>query len=131
MHVTINEAGHHQVAADIEDRHAVREGRFGILTKAGDTPTGNPDIDEMPVGQAAVGQNDVEIHATFLGRLCSARCLRATLRARAMVSIAPTCRETNSLSLTDRIHEAVERYLRRFPARCCARQWSRMVIGWL
>ena len=66
MHVTIDEAGQHQVAADIEDRHAVREGRFGILTKAGDMPTGDPDIDEMPVGEAAVGQKGVEVHAIFL-----------------------------------------------------------------
>jgi hypothetical protein len=66
--VTIHEAGQHQVAADIEDRQPVREGWLGVLTKRGDTPTRNPDIDEMPIGEPAVDQKGVEVHSAFLAR---------------------------------------------------------------
>ena len=74
--MTIDEAGQHQVAADIEDRQPVREGWLGVLTERGDTPTGDPDIDEMPVGKAAVGQNSVEVH------LCPWSCPRSASERR-------------------------------------------------
>jgi hypothetical protein len=70
VHVTVDEAGQHQVAADIEDRQPVREGWLGVLTQRGDTPTGDPDIDEVPVGEAAVGQKGVEVHSVSSRGAC-------------------------------------------------------------
>lgn len=64
--MTVDEAGQHQVAADIKDRHAVREGRLAVLNKPGDATTGDPDIDDVPIGEAAVSQKGVEIHSAFL-----------------------------------------------------------------
>jgi hypothetical protein len=53
MHVTIDETRQHQIAAGIEDRHAVRQRRRGVLADGSDTPAGDPDIDEAPVGETA------------------------------------------------------------------------------
>jgi len=66
MHVTIDEAGQYQVAADIEDRYAVRQRWRRVLADRRDTPADDPDIDEAPVGEAAMGQECVEVHDMFL-----------------------------------------------------------------
>jgi len=68
VHVTIDEARQHQVAADIEDRHAVRQRRRGVLADRRDPPAGDPDIDEAPIGEAAMGQECVEVDASFLAQ---------------------------------------------------------------
>jgi hypothetical protein len=69
VHVTIDEARQYQVAADIEDRHAVRERRRRLLADGCDTPAGDPDIGEATVGEAAAGQESVERHRSFLAEL--------------------------------------------------------------
>jgi hypothetical protein len=66
MHVTIDEAGQHQIAADIEDRHAVRRGWPGVLADGCDPPAGDADIDKAPIGEAAMGQECIERHDAFL-----------------------------------------------------------------
>ncbi len=55
VHVTIDEARQHQIAADIELRHPVRQRRRRAFADGRDTPAGEPDIDEPTVGKAAMG----------------------------------------------------------------------------
>ena len=69
VHVTIDEARQYQIAADIEDRHAVRQRRRRVLADRRDTPARDPDIDEPPVGEAAMGQECIEIHDSFLAEV--------------------------------------------------------------
>jgi hypothetical protein len=66
VHVTIDEPRQHQIAADIEGRHAVRQGWRCVLADGRDAPAGDPDIDEAPVGEAAMGEECVGRHGPFL-----------------------------------------------------------------
>jgi hypothetical protein len=69
VHVTIDKARQYQVAADIEDRYAVRQRWCRVLADGRDTPAGDPDIDQPPVGEAAMSQECVERQASFLAKL--------------------------------------------------------------
>jgi hypothetical protein len=69
MHVTIDEARQHQIAADIEDWYAVRQGWRSVLADRCDMPAGDADIDKAPVGEVAMGQECVERHDWFLAQV--------------------------------------------------------------
>jgi hypothetical protein len=69
VQVTIDEAGQYQIPADIEDRHAVRQRWRRVLADGRDTPAGDPDVDEPPVGEAAMGQECIERHGSFLAEV--------------------------------------------------------------
>jgi hypothetical protein len=69
VHVAIDKAGQYQIAADIEDRHAVRQGWRRVLAEGCDTPASDPDIDEASVGEPAMGQEHVEVHVWFLAEV--------------------------------------------------------------
>jgi hypothetical protein len=55
VHVTIDKAGQYQVAANIQDRHAVRQRSRGVVAEGCDTPTSDPDIYQAPIGEPAMG----------------------------------------------------------------------------
>jgi hypothetical protein len=55
VHVTIDKAGQYQVAANIQDRHTVRQRSRGVLAEGCDTPASDPDIYQAPIGEPAMG----------------------------------------------------------------------------
>jgi hypothetical protein len=69
VHVTIDEARQYQIAADIVDRYAVRQRRRRVLANGCDTSVSDPDIDETPVGEAAVDQECVDCYGSFLAEV--------------------------------------------------------------
>jgi len=55
----------------IEVHVAIDKARYwrGALADGGDTPASDPDIDEPPIGEAAMGQECVEVHDLFLAEV--------------------------------------------------------------
>ena len=80
MHMPIDEARQHQIAVDIEDRHAVRQRRCGALADRRDPPAGDPDLDQPPVGEPATGEECIERHDWFLAEVWVGKPSSTTLR---------------------------------------------------